>query len=149
MHVRKLGRFRVGRTSQRVVSRSRVCHGLAAKIVEFSRGQQLEGVSLFDAATKAARVQLRPSIMTSFAYIEGVRAGGVDAEMRRPLRTVVFSGLIGVMIVVVFPAAVFLYGVRVPVTTGKLFRPKCAMLDIDSVGFQLFQHDNQNSVFDN
>ena len=50
--------------------------GLAAKnailIVEFARDRQQEGASLFDAAVEAARVRLRPIIMTSFAFILGV-----------------------------------------------------------------------------
>src|SRR5204862_2701503 len=50
--------------------------GLAAKsailIVEFARDRQHEGASLFDAAVEAARVRLRPIIMTSLAFILGV-----------------------------------------------------------------------------
>src|SRR5439155_597107 len=50
--------------------------GLACKnailIVEFARDRQQEGASRFDAAVEAARVRLRPIIMTSFAFILGV-----------------------------------------------------------------------------
>ena len=50
--------------------------GLAAKnailIVEFARDRQQEGASRFDAAVEAARVRLRPILMTSFAFILGV-----------------------------------------------------------------------------
>ena len=50
--------------------------GLAAKnailIVEFARDLQLEGASVFDAAVEAAKVRLRPILMTSFAFILGV-----------------------------------------------------------------------------
>src|SRR4029077_19829389 len=63
--------------------------GLAAKnailIVEFARDRQLEGASVFDAAVEAARVRLRPILMTSFAFILGVFplviAAGAGAEM--------------------------------------------------------------------
>ncbi|HLB77697.1 MAG TPA: efflux RND transporter permease subunit, partial [Candidatus Dormibacteraeota bacterium] len=71
--------------------------GLAAKnailIVEFARERQQEGVSRFEAAVEAARVRLRPIVMTSFAFILGVFplviAQGAGAEMRRTLGTAV------------------------------------------------------------
>jgi multidrug efflux pump len=64
--------------------------GLAAKnailIVEFARDQQDQGASRFDASVEAARVRLRPILMTSFAFILGVFplviAHGAGAEMR-------------------------------------------------------------------
>ena len=50
--------------------------GLASKnailIVEFARDRQQEGASLFAATVEAARVRLRPIIMTSLAFILGV-----------------------------------------------------------------------------
>jgi multidrug efflux pump len=94
--------------------------GLAAKnailIVEFARDRQLEGASLFDAAVEAARVRLRPILMTSFAFILGVFplviASGAGAEMRRTLGTAVFSGMIGVTLFGIFLTPVFFYVVR-------------------------------------
>jgi len=94
--------------------------GLAAKnailIVEFARDRQQEGASLFDAAVEAARVRLRPIIMTSFAFILGVFplviATGAGAEMRRTLGTAVFSGMIGVTLFGIFLTPVFFYVVR-------------------------------------
>ena len=78
--------------------------GLAAKnailIVEFARQAEAAGASRFDAAVEAARVRLRPILMTSFAFIFGVVplviATGAGAEMRQSLGTAVFSGMIGV-----------------------------------------------------
>ena len=78
--------------------------GLAAKnailIVEFAKQNEDEGQSLFDAVVAAARVRLRPILMTSFAFILGVTplviATGAGAEMRQSLGTAVFSGMIGV-----------------------------------------------------
>src|SRR5262249_28484689 len=94
--------------------------GLAAKnailIVEFARDRQLEGVSLFDAAVEAARVRLRPIIMTSCAFVLGVLplviAQGAGAEMRRALGTAVFAGMIGVTLFGIFLTPVFFYVVR-------------------------------------
>src|SRR5207245_9073366 len=50
--------------------------GLACKnailIVEVARDRQQDGASRFDAAVEAAKVRLRPILMTSFAFILGV-----------------------------------------------------------------------------
>jgi len=78
--------------------------GLAAKnailIVEFARQNEEHGEDRFQAATEAARVRLRPILMTSFAFILGVLplviSTGAGAEMRQSLGTAVFSGMIGV-----------------------------------------------------
>jgi len=94
--------------------------GLAAKnailIVEFARDRQEEGGSRFDAALEAARVRLRPIVMTSFAFILGVLplviAGGAGAEMRRTLGTAVFAGMIGVTVFSVLLTPVFYAVVR-------------------------------------
>ncbi len=78
--------------------------GLAAKnailIVEFAKRRQAEGADRFQAAMDAARVRLRPILMTSFAFILGVSplvvAKGAGAESRQILGTAVFSGMLGV-----------------------------------------------------
>ena len=79
--------------------------GLACKnailIVEFAKQaeDQLK-LDRFAAAAHAARVRLRPILMTSFAFILGVAplviATGAGAEARRALGTAVFAGMIGV-----------------------------------------------------
>lgn len=79
---------------------------LAAKnailIVEFAKQAEEEGMSRIDAAVEAARVRLRPILMTALAFILGVLplaiATGAGAEMRRALGTAVFSGMLGVTI---------------------------------------------------
>jgi multidrug efflux pump subunit AcrB len=94
--------------------------GLACKnailIVEFARDRQQEGASRFDAAVEAAKVRLRPIVMTSFAFILGVLplviAQGAGAEMRRTLGTAVFAGMIGVTLFGIFLTPVFFYVVR-------------------------------------
>jgi multidrug efflux pump len=78
--------------------------GLASKnailIVEFARQLEHQGRSIFDAAIEAARLRLRPILMTSFAFILGVLplviAKGAGAEMRQALGTAVFFGMLGV-----------------------------------------------------
>ncbi|NJD06659.1 MAG: hydrophobe/amphiphile efflux-1 family RND transporter, partial [Methylococcaceae bacterium] len=78
--------------------------GLAAKnailIVEFAKRRREEGLDRFQSAIEAARVRLRPILMTSIAFIMGVLplviAQGAGAESRQILGTAVFSGMIGV-----------------------------------------------------
>ncbi|ODS01577.1 RND transporter [Methyloceanibacter superfactus] len=77
---------------------------LAAKnailIVEFARQNEEAGEDRFQAATEAARVRLRPILMTALAFILGVVplviATGAGSEMRQSLGTAVFFGMIGV-----------------------------------------------------
>jgi multidrug efflux pump subunit AcrB len=78
--------------------------GLAAKnailIVEFAKQLEDEGRDRWAAAVEAARLRLRPILMTSFAFIFGVVplvwATGAGAELRQALGTAVFAGMIGV-----------------------------------------------------
>src|SRR5436190_4305189 len=80
--------------------------GLAAKnailIVEFARQLEERGRDRIAAAVEAARLRLRPILMTSLAFIFGaspmVWAVGAGAELRQTLGTTVFSGMIGVTI---------------------------------------------------
>ncbi len=89
--------------------------GLACKnailIVEFARQQVEAGKDRVEAAVEAARLRLRPILMTSFAFILGVVplviATGAGAEMRQVLGTAVFSGMIGVTIFGIFLTPVF------------------------------------------
>jgi multidrug efflux pump len=94
--------------------------GLAAKnailIVEFARQNEEHGEDRFQAATEAARVRLRPILMTSFAFILGVLplmiATGAGAEMRQSLGTAVFCGMLGVTIFGLIFTPVFYVVVR-------------------------------------
>ena len=78
--------------------------GLAAKnailIVEFAKQLEDQGRDRFAAAAEAARLRLRPILMTSLAFIFGVVplawATGAGAELRQALGTAVFAGMIGV-----------------------------------------------------
>jgi hydrophobe/amphiphile efflux-1 (HAE1) family protein len=79
---------------------------LAAKnailIVEFAKQLEDRGMDRFAAAVEAARLRLRPILMTSLAFIFGVVplvwAIGAGAELRQTLGTAVFSGMIGVTV---------------------------------------------------
>ncbi|MHB2169770.1 efflux RND transporter permease subunit [Alsobacter sp. R-9] len=78
--------------------------GLAAKnailIVEFARQLEDKGLDAREAATQAAKLRLRPIVMTSLAFILGVVplviAKGAGAEMRQAIGTAVFFGMLGV-----------------------------------------------------
>ncbi|HET7107930.1 MAG TPA: multidrug efflux RND transporter permease subunit [Candidatus Acidoferrum sp.] len=76
--------------------------GLASKnailIVEFAEQLQDDGLSTVDAAIEAARIRLRPILMTSLAFILGVvplmLATGAGAVGRVSVGTTVFGGMI-------------------------------------------------------
>ncbi len=76
--------------------------GLASKnailIVEFAEQLQAEGLSALDAAVQAAKIRLRPILMTSLAFILGVVpltiAQGAGAAGRVSVGTTVFGGMI-------------------------------------------------------
>ena len=85
--------------------------GLAAKnailIVEFARRRREEGLGVVEAAMEAARLRLRPILMTAFAFILGVVplviATGAGAGGRQSLGTTVFSGMLaGTLLALVF-----------------------------------------------
>jgi multidrug efflux pump len=84
--------------------------GLAAKnailIVEFARTRYEAGHSIRDAALEAAKLRLRPILMTSFAFILGVTplmiARGAGAASRRSLGTAVFGGMNAATLLAIF-----------------------------------------------
>ena len=76
--------------------------GLASKnailIVEFAEQLRERGLPLVDATVEAARIRLRPILMTSFAFILGVVplviASGAGEKGRHSVGTTVFGGMI-------------------------------------------------------
>ena len=89
--------------------------GLACKnailIVEFARELEIGGEKTVPAAIHAARLRLRPILMTSFAFIMGVvplvLSSGAGAEMRHAMGVAVFSGMLGVTFFGLFLTPVF------------------------------------------
>jgi multidrug efflux pump subunit AcrB len=84
--------------------------GLSAKnailIVEFAADLRRKGMGLIDSAVEAARVRLRPFIMTSLAFILGVLplylATGAGAAGRRSIGTGVVGGMLAATILGMF-----------------------------------------------
>lgn len=90
--------------------------GLSAKnailIVEFAKQYRAAGSSLVEAAIAAARVRLRPIVMTSLAFTLGIvplmLAGGASAETQHAIGTGVFGGMItGTVLALVFVPVFF------------------------------------------
>jgi multidrug efflux pump subunit AcrB len=100
--------------------------GLAAKnailIVEFARARHESGKSIHDAAMEAARLRLRPILMTSFAFILGVTpllvAKGAGGASRRSLGTAVFGGMNAATLLAIFIVPV-LYAVIQRIAESK------------------------------
>jgi hydrophobe/amphiphile efflux-1 (HAE1) family protein len=89
--------------------------GLAAKnailIVEFARRRREEGLEIVEAAMEAARLRLRPILMTAFAFILGVVplmiATGAGAASRQSIGTTVFGGMLAATILTLAFVPVF------------------------------------------
>ncbi|WP_042859305.1 efflux RND transporter permease subunit [Dickeya sp. NCPPB 3274] len=93
--------------------------GLSAKnailIVEFARQLREQGHELVDAAVTAARLRLRPILMTSLAFALGVVplmvASGASAETQHAIGTGVFGGMVSATVLAVFFVPVFFVAV--------------------------------------
>ncbi|HVR72261.1 MAG TPA: multidrug efflux RND transporter permease subunit [Vicinamibacteria bacterium] len=84
--------------------------GLASKnailIVEFAEQLRARGLSIVDAAVEAARIRLRPILMTSLAFILGVVplvvAHGAGQAGRHSVGTTVFGGMLAATVLNLF-----------------------------------------------
>jgi multidrug efflux pump len=91
-----------------------VLAGLSAKnavlIVEFAKQQEEHGKRPFEAAVEAARLRLRPILMTTFAALFAalplMLGGGEGAELRRPLGLAIFGGLVVSQLLTLFTTPV-------------------------------------------
>ncbi|KGF69428.1 acriflavine resistance protein B [Hoeflea sp. BAL378] len=89
--------------------------GLSAKnailIVEFAKNLQGEGKSLQEAIVEAARLRLRPILMTSLAFALGVVplmiARGASAETQHAIGTGVFGGMVSATVLAVLFVPIF------------------------------------------
>ena len=88
----------------------------AILIVEFAKHLQEQGRDRITAVLEAARLRLRPILMTSFAFIMGVAplvvASGAGAEVRHDMGAAVFAGMLGVTVFGLFLTPVFYVLVR-------------------------------------
>ena len=94
--------------------------GLAAKnailMIEFAEQEEKKGARVIDAAMRAARIRLRPILMTSFAFIFGVLplalASGAGANSRIAIGTSVIGGMLTATLLAVFYIPLFFVIVR-------------------------------------
>jgi multidrug efflux pump len=100
--------------------------GLSAKnailIVEFAEHAEARGQSSLDAALEAARLRLRPILMTSLAFMFGVFplaiASGAGAHGRSAIGTAVLGGMLAATVLAIFYVPLFFVLLR------RVFRRK-------------------------
>ena len=100
--------------------------GLSAKnailMVEFAERAEREGARVIDAAIEAAKIRLRPILMTSFAFIFGVLplalATGAGANSRSAIGTAVVGGMVTATALAIFYIPLFFVLVRRGVRDG-------------------------------
>lgn len=100
--------------------------GLAAKnailMIEFAEQEEKKGKRVIEAAIIAARIRLRPILMTSFAFIFGVLplalASGAGANSRIAIGTSVIGGMLTATLLAIFFIPLFFVLVRRGVRDG-------------------------------
>lgn len=100
--------------------------GLAAKnailMIEFAEQEERKGKRVIEAAVAAARIRLRPILMTSFAFIFGVLplaiSTGAGANSRVAIGTAVIGGMLTAAFLAIFFIPLFFVLVRRGVRDG-------------------------------
>jgi multidrug efflux pump len=100
--------------------------GLAAKnailMIEFAEQEEKKGARIIDAALEAARIRIRPILMTSFSFIFGVLplaiSTGAGANSRIAIGTSVIGGMLTATILAIFYIPLFFVLVRRGVRDG-------------------------------
>jgi multidrug efflux pump len=100
--------------------------GLASKnailMIEFAEQAEKRGMRIIDAAIEAARIRLRPILMTSFSFIFGVLplalSTGAGANSRIAIGTSVIGGMLTATILAIFYIPLFFVLVRRGVREG-------------------------------
>jgi multidrug efflux pump len=100
--------------------------GLAAKnailMIEFAEQAEKQGKGVLESALEAARIRLRPILMTSLAFIFGVLplalSTGAGANSRIAIGTAVIGGMLTATILAIFYIPLFFVLVRRGVRDG-------------------------------
>jgi multidrug efflux pump len=102
--------------------------GLASKnailMIEFAEQAEKKGMRIIDAAIEAARIRLRPILMTSLSFIFGVMplalSTGAGANSRIAIGTSVIGGMLTATILAIFYIPLFFVLVRRGVRDGLI-----------------------------
>jgi multidrug efflux pump len=102
--------------------------GLASKnailMIEFAEQAERKGQRVIDAALEAARIRLRPILMTSFSFIFGVLplaiSTGAGANSRIAIGTSVIGGMLTATLLAIFYIPLFFVLVRRSVRDGLI-----------------------------
>ncbi|MBJ6120600.1 multidrug efflux RND transporter permease subunit [Sphingomonas mollis] len=121
--------------------------GLAAKnailMIEFAEQAERQGKRVLDAALEAAKIRLRPILMTSFAFIFGVLplaiSTGAGANSRIAIGTAVIGGMLSATFLAIFYIPLFFVLVRRGVRDGM------AKLRGKPTGFQSDGHNDSEA----
>ncbi|MBV6288267.1 efflux RND transporter permease subunit [Pseudomonas aegrilactucae] len=111
--------------------------GLSAKnailIIEFAKHLVDEGHELVEATVQAARLRLRPIVMTSLAFILGVVplaiATGASSASQQAIGTGVIGGMLSATLAIVFVPVFFVVVMRLSGTRRKAADADTAMLE--------------------
>ncbi|WP_174279299.1 efflux RND transporter permease subunit [Sphingomonas bacterium] len=126
--------------------------GLASKnailMIEFAEQAERKGASVLDAALEAAKIRLRPILMTSFAFIFGVLplaiSTGAGANARIAIGTAVIGGMLTATLLAIFYIPLFFVLVRTGVGDGiARLRGKRPERDGEHGGDGHDEHDEQ------